>query len=133
MHLRFSHFHNFKYAGAMKALLLFCSATVLFAADPPARWSAKSAAAYLDGRMEWWITWKTAERDHDTFCVSCHTVAPYAVGRPALRSALHEPGPSPAERKLIDNVTKRAFDRGGQWLEPIAPCLRGEFPPWLCS
>jgi squalene-hopene/tetraprenyl-beta-curcumene cyclase len=91
----------------MKALLLCCFVTVLFAADPPAHWSAKSAAAYLDGRMEWWITWKTAERDHDTFCVSCHTVAPYAVGRPALRSVLNESGPSPAERMLIDNVGKR--------------------------
>jgi squalene-hopene/tetraprenyl-beta-curcumene cyclase len=34
-------------------------------------------------------------------------VAPYAVGRPALRSALGEQGPSPTERRLLDNVTKR--------------------------
>src|SRR5579872_3087535 len=91
----------------MKALLLCCLSTALFAADPPAGWSPKSAAAYLDGRMEWWITWKSAARDHDTFCVSCHTVAPYAVGRPALRNALGEQEPSAAERKLIDNVAKR--------------------------
>jgi len=39
--------------------------------------------------------------------VSCHTAAPYAVGRPALRSALGEKGPSAAEQKLIENVVKR--------------------------
>lgn len=103
----------------MKALLFVCFATALFAADPAATWSAKSAAAYLDGRMEWWSGWKTAARDHDTFCVSCHTVAPYAVGRPALRSALGEHDPSPAERKLIDNVTRRV--RMWSEVEPYYP------------
>jgi squalene-hopene/tetraprenyl-beta-curcumene cyclase len=91
----------------MKALLLTCFATALFAADTAATWSAQSAAAYLDGRMEWWMSWKPAARDHDTFCVSCHTVAPYAVGRPALRTALGEREPSAAERKLVENVARR--------------------------
>ncbi len=103
----------------MKALLLVCFATALFGADQPATWNAKSAADYLDGRMEWWMTWKTAARDHETFCVSCHTVAPYAVGRPALRSALGEQEPSAAEHKLIDNVTKRV--RMWKDVEPYYP------------
>ena len=103
----------------MKPLLLCCLATGLFAADQPANWSPKSAAAYLDGRMEWWTTWKSAARDHDTFCVSCHTVAPYAVGRPALRAALAEQEPSAAERKLIDNVVKRV--RMWKEVEPYYP------------
>jgi squalene-hopene/tetraprenyl-beta-curcumene cyclase len=103
----------------MKALLLTCFATALFGADQPATWNAKSAAAYLDGRMEWWMTWKTAARDHETFCVSCHTVAPYAVGRAALRTALGEQEPSAAERKLIDNVTKRV--RMWKEVEPYYP------------
>jgi squalene-hopene/tetraprenyl-beta-curcumene cyclase len=90
----------------MKALLLLLCATALIAADAPT-WSPKSAAGYLDGRMQWWIGWKTAARDHDTFCVSCHTVAPYAMGRPALRSTLKEAQPSTAERQLVENVAKR--------------------------
>jgi squalene-hopene/tetraprenyl-beta-curcumene cyclase len=65
------------------------------------------------------MTWKTAARDHETFCVSCHTVAPYAVGRPALRSALGEQEPSAAEHKLIDNVTKRV--RMWKDVEPYYP------------
>jgi squalene-hopene/tetraprenyl-beta-curcumene cyclase len=70
-------------------------------------WNAKAAAAYLDGRLDWWMSWPVAARDHRTFCVSCHTVAPYGLARPMLRVALRERAPSPTEQKVIDNVTKR--------------------------
>jgi squalene-hopene/tetraprenyl-beta-curcumene cyclase len=88
------------------------------AADP-ASWSGKAAAAYLDGRLAWWMSWPTAARDHQTFCVSCHTVVPYALARPALRAALAEQAPSLIERKLLDNVTKRVL----MWkeVEPFYP------------
>jgi squalene-hopene/tetraprenyl-beta-curcumene cyclase len=70
-------------------------------------WDPKAAAAYLDRRQSWWMEWPRAQRDHETFCVSCHTAVPYALSRPALRTALAEPVPSPNERRLLDNVTKR--------------------------
>jgi squalene-hopene/tetraprenyl-beta-curcumene cyclase len=88
-------------------------ASFLEAADEPATangtagWSSKAAAGYLDARMDWWSGWKSSARDHDTFCVSCHTAVPYAMGRPALRAALGETASSPVERKLVDNVAKR--------------------------
>ena len=72
-----------------------------------ATWNSKGAAAYLDQRSSWWITWQPAARDHDTFCISCHTALPYALGRPALRAALGEQVPSTNERQLLDNVKKR--------------------------
>lgn len=77
------------------------------AASTFASWNSKAAGKYLDGRLTWWMGWPVAGRDHDTFCVSCHTVLPYALGRPALRAALQEQTPSPNERKLLDNVAKR--------------------------
>jgi squalene-hopene/tetraprenyl-beta-curcumene cyclase len=70
-------------------------------------WDQKAAAAYLDQRAGWWVGWQRAQRDHDTFCVSCHTAVPYAMSRPSLRAALAEQGPSANERKLLDNVAKR--------------------------
>jgi hypothetical protein len=70
-------------------------------------WDRKAAAAYLDERMNWWATWPSAARDHETFCVSCHTTLPYALARPALRSALAEHAPSADERVFIDNISKR--------------------------
>ncbi len=71
------------------------------------KWDQKAAAAYLDQRAGWWMGWQRAQRDHDTFCVSCHTAVPYAMSRPSLRAALDEQGPSANERKLLDNVAKR--------------------------
>jgi squalene-hopene/tetraprenyl-beta-curcumene cyclase len=82
-----------------------------FAADADSAnavtWSPKAAAGYLDQRFEWWTTWPSAARDHETFCVSCHTAMPYALGRPELRATLSEDGPSTGERKLAANVVKR--------------------------
>ncbi len=103
-----------------------CFTAIFFAADKPstvstnsARWSAKAAAAYLDGRLNWWMGWPVAARDHDTFCVSCHTVAPYGLARPVLRAALGEQATSPPEQKLLDNVTKRV--RMWQQVAPFYP------------
>ncbi len=70
-------------------------------------WDQKAAAAYLDQRAGWWMAWPRAARDHETFCVSCHTAVPYAMSRPALHRALGEQALSPNERKLLGNVTKR--------------------------
>src|SRR5260370_6741584 len=70
-------------------------------------WDQKAAAAYLDQRAGWWMAWPKAARDHETFCVSCHTAVPYALSRPALRKALAEETPSANERRLLENVTKR--------------------------
>src|SRR5580700_3687848 len=79
----------------------------LIAADEAGSWSPKNAARYLDERADWWIGWKSAQRDHDTFCISCHTALPYALGRQSLRSTLNEQAPSSGERQLAANVTKR--------------------------
>ena len=88
-------------------------------ADPAAAWNRKAAAAYLDQRSAWWTTWPNAQRDHGTFCVSCHTALPYALARPALRQSLGENGPSAGEQALIANVTRRVT----MWrdVEPFYP------------
>lgn len=75
-------------------------------ADSPG-WDPKAAAAYLDGRAEWWSTWPNAARDRGTFCISCHTTLPYAMARPALRGPLGESGRSPSERRILDNLVTR--------------------------
>jgi squalene-hopene/tetraprenyl-beta-curcumene cyclase len=70
-------------------------------------WSPKAAAAYLDQRADWWMGWHGAARDHETFCVSCHTALPYALSRAALRDLLADDTPSDGEQRLLDNVAKR--------------------------
>lgn len=87
------------------------------AADPG--WDAKAAAAYLDGRADWWTTWPNAARDRGTYCMSCHTTLPYAIARPALRPLLEERGPSLAEGKILANLETRA--RHWREIEPWYP------------
>ena len=70
-------------------------------------WNPAKAAAYLDTRSTWWISWPKSARDHGTFCVSCHTAAPFSLGRAALRGPLGESAASPNEQKVLDSVTKR--------------------------
>src|SRR5580765_247898 len=88
-------------------------------ADPAATWNRKAAAASLDQRATWWTTWPNAKRDHDTFCVSCHTALPYALARPLLRQPLGETAPSAPEAALLANITKRVTN----WrdMEPFYP------------
>ncbi|HEX4684210.1 MAG TPA: hypothetical protein VH277_15945 [Gemmatimonadaceae bacterium] len=82
-------------------------------------WDARAAAAYLDSRQTWWSAWPAAARDHQTACVSCHTALPYALARPALRSALRETEPPGAERKLVEDVLTRV--RLWRDVEPFYP------------
>ena len=96
-------------------LVAACALTVAAiapsAAQTPASstpgWNGRAAAAYLDGRMDWWLHWPNAARDRDTTCVSCHTAAPYAVARPALRAALGEREAAAPERQMQAHVVKR--------------------------
>lgn len=80
---------------------------------------ARAAASSLDSEITWWMEWPNARRDHGTFCVSCHTVAPYVMARPALARALGETLPSAQEQKLYANVETRV--RLGQEAAPFYP------------
>ena len=98
--------------GWVLALCLLAGSMTGCSHHPPkvaTSWSPKAAAAYLDQREITWMRWPGAARDHQTFCVSCHTVMPYVLARPLLRAALAEPSPSDDERKILEDVTKRVL------------------------
>ncbi len=69
-------------------------------------WNPQMAASYLNEREVWWQSWRPAQKDHGTICISCHTVVPYAMAWPALH-----PGPGTAmtvtEKTMLDSVEKR--------------------------
>jgi squalene-hopene/tetraprenyl-beta-curcumene cyclase len=77
------------------------------ATDASESWDKRAAALYLDQRAAWWAGWSLASRDHNTFCISCHTTVPYVLARPALRKQLTESGPSVNERIILENVQTR--------------------------
>lgn len=86
-------------------------------ANPPVTylksWSPQAAASYLDRREVWWQYWPPAKADHGTICISCHTVVPYAMIRPALAQQLHATEMPDPEKIMLDSVEKRV----GSWTE----------------
>jgi squalene-hopene/tetraprenyl-beta-curcumene cyclase len=100
--------------------------TVPLGPGDSARWNEKGAAEYLDQRIGWWMGWSTSQRDHGTFCVSCHTAVPYAIARPALRPAADRRVRTQLEWRLVDNVTKRVRMWGE--VEPFYPDAKRGVP-----
>jgi len=71
-------------------------------------WQA-NATRYLDDRIDIWFVKAKKLRTGaiQTSCVSCHTVAPYALARPALRKAAGVKGPAPQEERLLRETLLR--------------------------
>jgi hypothetical protein len=111
-------------AGWMVAVLLVAAPAAERSETPG--WNPRAAASYLDGQIEWWSTWPNAKRDHDTFCVSCHTVAPYVLARPALAAALKETALTPPAVTLFNNVETRV--RLWNEVAPFYPDQRSGLP-----
>jgi squalene-hopene/tetraprenyl-beta-curcumene cyclase len=109
------------------ALMCFSVGCSRLEVGQKATWNKTAAASYLDQRETRWTKWAPAARDQDTFCVSCHTVVPYALSRRALDSALNQPSPTPEERELIENVTKRvrSWDSVEPYYKSQAAASRG--------
>lgn len=76
---------------------------------PASRWNRDAAAAYLDHRMDEWFDKGDQLRTGEgrTTCVSCHTVIPYAIARPAMRRAMGVNRPTPQEARLADETSRR--------------------------
>jgi|SRR5579864_6267329 len=104
---------------AFLGLSIAASLAAQSAPTPVATWNPKTAAAYLDARMAWWSTWPTAARDHETFCVSCHTSAPYGMARALLDSGPGNHARSAVEQTFLSNVVKRV--RLWKEVEPFYP------------
>ncbi len=114
-----------RFARALMCATL-CAVPLASQGAAPAAWSEKNAAAYLDARIDWWMTWSTSQRDHGTFCVSCHTAVPYALARPSLHSALEGRARTQMEWRLLDNVIKRV--RMWAEVEPFYPDAKRGVP-----
>jgi squalene-hopene/tetraprenyl-beta-curcumene cyclase len=70
-------------------------------------WSPAAAAQYLDQRATWWESWPNSKRDHETVCVSCHTILPYVLSRQKLGAALSEKDVAGPQRAILEHVRKR--------------------------
>jgi squalene-hopene/tetraprenyl-beta-curcumene cyclase len=82
-------------------------------------WDRQAAERYLDGREVWWQGWDRTKKDHGTYCISCHTQAPYGLAQPVLRRELGVPAPTAAEQAMLESIEKRVH----MWneVEPFYP------------
>jgi squalene-hopene/tetraprenyl-beta-curcumene cyclase len=90
-------------------LFMLACWTALAATPPePQPWQA-NAARYLDDRIDIWFVKSKKLRTGgvQTSCVSCHTVVPYALARPALRQAAGVKAPAPQEERLLRETLLR--------------------------
>jgi squalene-hopene/tetraprenyl-beta-curcumene cyclase len=78
--------------------------------NPQNQWDAAAAASYLENREVWWQKWPLAQKEHGTLCVSCHTVIPYALVRPALRQVLREKEMTQTEKAMLASVEMRVAE-----------------------
>jgi hypothetical protein len=82
-------------------------------------WDSQAAERYLDEREVWWQRWDRTQKDHGTYCISCHTQMPYGLARPMLlRQELHEPEAA-GERAMLESIEKRV--RMWDEVEPFYP------------
>ncbi len=72
-------------------------------------WDRPAAAKYLDDRINLWFGRATQIQTGEgkVTCISCHTVVPYLLVRPALRKAMELTEPTSQEVRLLDNITRR--------------------------
>lgn len=109
----------------LTALLLACSTALAGTASELTTWQGH-AARYLDDRMDVWFakSKKLRTGDVQTSCVSCHTVAPYALARPVLRQAAGVNAPTPQEERLLRETLLRVATYGSH--EPLYKSKRNE-------
>ncbi len=77
-------------------------------------WDKVAAAKYLDDRMDLWFgkAKKLRTGEGTTSCISCHTVVPYVMARPALRKATGATHPTALETRLLDETLRRVDTYG---------------------
>jgi squalene-hopene/tetraprenyl-beta-curcumene cyclase len=78
--------------------------------DKAAKWRKAEAGQYLDERAKAWFTFADAgrgEAETKTRCVSCHTISPFALARPALRKLTGDVQPTEIEKQLITQTKLR--------------------------
>src|SRR5262249_27220813 len=96
--------------GFLVLTAIILGAPIAWAQEKQSTWKPSAAAKYLDEREKTWLEFKSAKRgegDGQTTCVSCHSVLPYVMARPALRRITKTETPTDHEKQLFARTVKR--------------------------
>jgi hypothetical protein len=96
-------------SGGIFMLAIIASVTAQRSLAGQSDWDRPAAAQYLDDRINLWFGRATQLQTGEgkVTCISCHTVVPYLLARPALRKAMQITEPTSQEARLLDNITRR--------------------------
>jgi squalene-hopene/tetraprenyl-beta-curcumene cyclase len=87
---------------------MILSCPIACAGAGPSDWKPETAGAYLDAREKEWFAFDSrGEGATTSTCVSCHSVLPYALARPALRKIVRAETPGQWESKLLAQTKMR--------------------------
>jgi squalene-hopene/tetraprenyl-beta-curcumene cyclase len=78
-------------------------------------WNMEQAAKHLDERVRVWFAFAGADRGlgaDKISCISCHSVLPYTLARPALRKLMGLSEPTAWETKIIEQTRRRVAHWG---------------------
>ncbi|MGH7137395.1 MAG: hypothetical protein ACREHD_16750, partial [Pirellulales bacterium] len=101
-----STLNAFRAAVTPIVVLLACPVALAHADGP--RWQPEAAGRYLDSRATAWFAFDgRGEGLTRSTCVSCHTVLPYILARPALRKLTGALAPTEPEAKLLVQTKMR--------------------------
>lgn len=115
LHLHFSEDRSMFIPACARISLALClvglvTTSPAMAADPPGTWNKTEAGRALDERAAAWFAFPRADRgegETKTTCISCHSLAPFALARPVLRKLTGSAQPTEAETKLLAQVKLR--------------------------
>lgn len=87
---------------------LLCLGQVAGESDSAKDWQPLAASNYLDLRESAWFAFDSrGEGKTRSTCVSCHSVLPYMLARPALRTLVGADTPTEQEMKLLAQTRMR--------------------------
>jgi squalene-hopene/tetraprenyl-beta-curcumene cyclase len=89
---------------------LACIAPAVGGENTPEHWDRTKAALYLDGRAESWFNFGGAHRGQgatQSSCISCHSLLPITLARPALRRLADENAPTKFETRVLAQTKRR--------------------------
>jgi squalene-hopene/tetraprenyl-beta-curcumene cyclase len=85
-----------------------CLGQTTVGSDVSSGWRADAAGRYLDERQSAWFEFDSrGEAATRSTCVSCHSVLPYLLARPALHRICRESAPPEQETKLLAQTRLR--------------------------
>jgi squalene-hopene/tetraprenyl-beta-curcumene cyclase len=99
---------TYRMQAGFASIVILLVGPIAWAGEGPSGWKPDKAARYLDDREKAWFAFDSrGQGSTKSSCVSCHSVLPYALARPALRKLSGDDAPGEWESRLLTQTRMR--------------------------